>query len=147
MGIDEGKLILLDTNCFIYYMEDHDEFADALEEVFSNIQTGRNNACISVLTLLEILVKPKRENNIFLENRYKLMLSNYPNLSMVDVGYRISDTASRLRAKHNIKTPDAIILATCIITKSDYFISNDVRLKSICDKEKINMINIKEIRS
>ena len=57
------------------------------------------------------------------------------------------DIASRLRAKQNIKTPDAIILATCVIAKADYFISNDVRLKSICDREEINMIGIKEIRS
>ena len=146
MGIDAGKIVLLDTNCIIYYMEDHDEYADALEEVFTNIQTGRNQALISVLTLLEILVKPKKEDNIFPENRYKLMLANYPNLSMVDVGYRISDIASRLRAKHKVKTPDAIILATCIMKKVDYFITNDVRLKTICDKEGINLISIKEIR-
>lgn len=52
MGVDEGKVVLLDTNCFIYYMEDHDEYADALEEVFTNIQTGRNNAVISGLRSL-----------------------------------------------------------------------------------------------
>ena len=84
MGINEGKIILHDTNCFIYYVEDHYEYADALEEVFTNIQTGRNKAVMSVLTLLEILVKHKKEENTFLENRYKLMLANYPDLSMID---------------------------------------------------------------
>ena len=72
------------------------------------------------------------------------MLSNYPNLSIVDVSFGISDIAAKLRAEYSIKTPDAIILATGIGMKVDYFITNDIRLKNICDKEGIQIVNLNE---
>lgn len=146
MGIDVGKSILLDTNCFIYYFEDNLSYSSILEEVFIGIQNGKNEAFMSIMSFMEILVKPKKENNVFIEKRYKLMLTNYPNLSIVNIEYKIADIASRLRANYSIKTPDAIILATGIAMNVDYFITNDVRLKNICDKESIQMVAIGEIK-
>lgn len=98
MGIDTGKTILLDTNCFIYYFEDNSDYSGKLEKIFIDIQSGRNFAFVSVLSLMEILVKPKKDNNVFIENRYKLILTNFPNLSIVDIDYKVADIASRLRA-------------------------------------------------
>lgn len=146
MGIDVGKSILLDTNCFIYYFEDNLSYSSILEEVFIGIQNGKNEAFMSIMSFMEILVKPKQENNVFIEKRYKLMLTNYPNLSIVNIEYKIADIASRLRANYSIKTPDAIILATGIAMNVDYFITNDVRLKNICSKEGIQMVAIGEIK-
>jgi len=40
--IGDGKTILLDTNCFIYYFEDNPNYSDKLENVFINIQDGNN---------------------------------------------------------------------------------------------------------
>jgi predicted nucleic acid-binding protein len=142
MAIEFNKGILLDTNCFIYYFEDNENYADKLEIIFDNIQKGKNKAYMSVLSILEILVKPKKENNIFLENRYKLMLSNYPNLSILDVTVNIADIAARLRAKYSIKTPDAIILATALRINADYIITCDIKLKGICEQEGIGIIDL-----
>ncbi len=72
-------------------------------------------------------------------------MSNYPNLSIVDVDYKIADIASRLRANYNIKTPDAIILATGISMNVDYFITNDIKLKSVCSQENIETIAIENV--
>jgi len=85
MGIEAKSLVLLDTNCFIYYFENNEKYADKLEEIFTRIQEGDIKAGMSVLSFIEILVKPKKEKNIFIENRYKLTLTNYPNLRIVDV--------------------------------------------------------------
>ena len=67
------------------------------------------------------------------------------NLSIVDVDYKIADIASRIRANYNIKTPDAIILATGISMNVDYFITNDIKLKNVCSKENIEAIIIEDI--
>lgn len=80
--------------------------------------------------------------NIFIENRYKLILTNYPNLSMVDMDYNIADVSSRLRANYSIKTPDAIILASAIAINVDYVITNDKKLNDIGKKEGIEPINL-----
>jgi len=145
VGIVDNSIVTLDTNCFIYYFEDNENYADKLELIFTKIQNGILKANMSALSLLEILVKPKKEGNIFLENRYKLTLRNYPNLKIVDVSFDIIDTAARLRATYNIRTPDAIILASSLYMKSNYFITNDLRLRSIGEAESINVILLDEI--
>lgn len=144
--IDAGKTLLLDTNCFIYYFEDNPYYSNKLEKIFTDIQDGNNQAIMSILSFMEVLVKPKIDNNIFIENRYKLMLTNYPNLSIIDVGYNVADVASRLRASYKIKTPDAIIIATGIAMNVDYFITNDMRLREVCSKEGIEVIIIEDIK-
>ncbi|HFL3828476.1 TPA: type II toxin-antitoxin system VapC family toxin [Clostridioides difficile] len=67
------------------------------------------------------------------------------NLSIIDVDYKIADIASRIRANYNIKTPDAIILATGISMNIDYFITNDTKLKNVCSQENIEAIIIEDI--
>jgi len=67
------------------------------------------------------------------------------NLSIIDVDYKIADIASRLRANYNIKTPDAITLATGISMNVDCFITNDTKLKSVCSQENIETIAIENI--
>lgn len=106
MAIEDNSLVFLDTNCFIYYFEDNEMYANKLENIFNNIQDGKYSAIMSVISLMEVLVLPKKQGNIFLENRYKLMLMNYPNLRIVDVDFNIADVAARLRAEYSIKTPD-----------------------------------------
>jgi predicted nucleic acid-binding protein len=142
MGIEDGATILLDTNCFIYYFEDNDIYADGLEELFTRIQNGKLKAYMSVISLLKLLVKPKKEGNVFLENRYKLALMNYPNLKIIDVSIGISDVAAGLRAEHSIKTPDAIILATALHVKADGFITNDTRLKGTCESKGMTLFGL-----
>lgn len=140
-----GKTILLDTNCFIYYFEDNPKYSNKLEKIFTDIESGNNEAFMSIISFMEILVKPKKDNNVFIENRYKLMLTNYPNLSIIDMEYNIADIASRLRANYKIKTPDAIIIATGIYMNVDYIITNDIRLKNICNNEGLDIMIIEDI--
>ena len=68
------------------------------------------------------------------------------NLSIIDVDYKIADIASRLRANYNIKTPDAIILATGISMNVNYFITNDIKLKNVSNKENIEAIIIEDMK-
>ncbi len=146
MGIiDDKSAILLDTNSIIYYFENNQYYADKLESIFEGMQNNNYKGFLSIISLLEILVKPKKENNAFLENRYKLLLTNYPNLVFINVDYRITEIAARLRAAYDIKTPDAIIIATGIFIKTNYFITNDKKLKNICLQENIRLISFEEL--
>ena len=83
-----------------------------------------------------------KDGNIFLENRYKLTLMNYPNSKIIDVSVGISDVAAGLRAEHSIKTPDAIILATALHVKADGFVTNDTRLKDICESKGMALLDL-----
>ncbi len=48
----------------------------------------------SVITLLEVLVRPKMDHNISAIEDYKSILSNFPNLEIVPVDNKIADIAS-----------------------------------------------------
>jgi len=96
------------------------------------------------MTLLEIMVKPKKEKNLAAAEEYQIIISNFPNLEIVDVNHEISDIASTLRATYNIKTPDAIQIATCINKGGTAFFTNDVALKKVKDIEIITLKDILE---
>ena len=129
----KGKIIGLDTMVFIYHFEENQLYSPLTFSIFENLEKGDFKGITSILTLLEILVKPKKENNLLLTERYKLLLETFPNLQMKTINENIADIASSLRANYNINTPDAIQIATSLEAKADTFITNDASLKKISE--------------
>ncbi len=128
MGMKTSQKVFLDTNCFIYLFEDHPVYADTLDVLFSRIQKREMTGLFSVITYHELLVKPKRDKNRFLENRYRLLVTNFPNLQMIPVSADIACLAASIRAETGIKTPDALILASALHDQASLFVSNDQKL-------------------
>lgn len=129
----KGKVIGLDTMVFIYHFEENQAYSPLTFSIFESLEKGNFNGITSILTLLEILVKPKKENNLLLTERYKLLFETFPNLQVKEINENIADIASSLRANYNINTPDAIQIATSLEVKADIFITNDVTLKKISE--------------
>jgi predicted nucleic acid-binding protein len=88
-------------------------------------------AVASSVSLTEILVKPIREGNLTLEKQYKLLFSHFPNLNILPIDNMVAERAAYLRGKYNIKTPDALIVATALVANADLFITNDQRLEIV----------------
>ena len=129
----KGKIIGLDTMVFIYHFEENQIYSPLTFSIFESLEKGNFNAITSILTLLEILVKPKRENNSILTERYKILLETFPNLRVKTLDENIADVASSLRANYNINTPDAIQMATSLEAQADIFITNDTSLKKVTE--------------
>ena len=129
----KGKIIGLDTMVFIYHFEENRVYSPLTFSIFESLEKGNFNGITSILTLLEILVKPKRENNLILTERYKILFETFPNLQVKTLDENIADIASSLRANYNINTPDAIQIATSLEAKADIFITNDKTLKKITE--------------
>ena len=129
----KGKIIGLDTMVFIYHFEENQIYSPLTFSIFESLEKGNFNAITSILTLLEILVKPKRENNLILTERYKILLETFPNLQVKTLDENIADVASSLRANYNINTPDAIQMATSLEAQADIFITNDTSLKKVTE--------------
>jgi len=129
----KGKVVGLDTMVFIYHFEENQEYSPLTFSIFENLEKGNFKGITSILTLLEILVKPKKENNLLLTERYKLLFETFPNLQVKTLNENIADIASSLRANYNINTPDAIQIATSLEVKADIFITNDATLKKISE--------------
>jgi len=118
----------VDTMVFVYHFEDHGEFGPAAGRLLKAAEEGRCRLVCSILTLLEILVVPKRNGQEELCRRYREIFQSFPNLAVVDLGPEIAEVASDLRAKHSLRTPDAIHVATAIRAGAAAFVSGDGRL-------------------
>lgn len=129
----KGKIIGLDTMIFIYHFEENQIYSPLTFSIFESLEKGNFSAITSILTLLEILVKPKREGNLILTERYKILLETFPNLQVKTLDENIADIASSLRANYNINTPDAIQVATSLEAQADIFITNDTSLKKVTE--------------
>jgi predicted nucleic acid-binding protein len=126
-----SKKIALDTNLFIYVFEQHPEFGEKSKAILEQIEDGFVAAVASSVSLTEILVKPIREGNLTLEKQYKLLFSHFPNLTILPIDNMVAERAAYLRGKYNIKTSDALIVATALVANADLFITNDQRLEIV----------------
>lgn len=131
--------IAFDTNALIYLLEKHQIYGSEVKEVFELIEKGICYGITSTLLITEVLTKPLKEKADDLYNKYLAFFLAFPNLTIMDVTRRISVDAAKLRARYNLKTPDAIFIATAFEEGAEAFITNDIRLNNV---NNLNMIII-----
>ena len=129
--IPKGSLIGIDTMVFIYHLEDHPDFSGITEKLFDSIEKGKYGAVTSYVTLLEILVKPKREGEMGVASEYREILLTFPNLKFLPLDLAITDLASTLRASYSIKTPNAIQIAAAVTAGAEFYVTNDEKMKRV----------------
>ncbi|NER39229.1 MAG: type II toxin-antitoxin system VapC family toxin [Oscillatoria sp. SIO1A7] len=127
----EGQIVGLDTAPLIYFIEGHHIYVDTMRLFFRAMNRGDFTVVTSILTLVETLVYPLRQDNITLTQQYRDILFNGEGLTTVEVFEDIAETAARLRADYNLRTPDAIQMATAIRRGASFFLTNDTRLPSL----------------
>lgn len=127
---------------FIYHFENHEQLGPLAEPILRGAENGACHLVTSMLTLLEMLVVPKRLGLTALCNKYRELLDSFPNLALHPIDREVLELASDLRAVYNIRTPDAIQLATAINARADLFISQDGRLKKV---EAIRVVSLEKV--
>jgi predicted nucleic acid-binding protein len=132
----------VDSMLFVYHFEGNEEFGPAAGRLLRDAEEGRCGLVASVLALLEVLVVPKRHGRGELCQRYRDLFESFPNLSVVPIGPEVAEIASDLRAAHNLRTPDALHMATAIHAGVDAFISGDRRLPRV---QEMRVVGIEEI--
>jgi predicted nucleic acid-binding protein len=71
---------------------------------------------VSRLSMLECLVKPLRDQNTGEIDRYRSFFAS-AGLQMVEVSSQVIETATLLRVRHGLRTPDAIQAASALSVK------------------------------
>lgn len=128
-----GQKIALDTMIFIYAFEEHPAYVPVLRAFFSALEKGDIDAVTSTVTITECLAQPYRKKNFALAAQYMVLFRNFPHLSVIPGTDDIAERAAFLRARYNIKTPDALQLATALLTGCKFFLTNDETLSSVED--------------
>jgi len=104
-------------------------------EVFGWLERSQNTAVTSTLTLTELLVHPYRTSNEAMVNQYYGLLSLFPNLEWIVTDLAIADTAARIRARHRLRTPDALQVATAIRSGASGLLTNDSGIACVEETE------------
>jgi len=134
--ISKYSIVALDTVIFIYHFEKSKTYFKLTKEIFSRLDGNQEfSAITSILTLLEVSVKPIEDSRDDLLKEYsdKLLYDNKLTTLMIERDVAIK--AAELRAKYRLRTPDAIQIATSIIGKAGAFITNDMDLKKVKEIE------------
>jgi predicted nucleic acid-binding protein len=117
--------VLIDTSVWIYHFEEHSAFGKAAGRVIEELEAGKFRGIASELTLLEIIVKPLQLGRQDAADDYETLLSYFPNLDLIPISRAILLDAAGLRARHRLRTPDAIQLATAFSAGATLAITND----------------------
>jgi predicted nucleic acid-binding protein len=126
-----GSVVGLDTAPLIYFIEKHPTYLPLLLPFFEALDRGDIQVVTSTLTLTEVLVHPYRDGNQTLAEQYFHALLNARNLRTVPLSAAIAAEAARIRAVYQLKTPDAIQLATAKEGGATAFLTNDAGLAGI----------------
>lgn len=118
--------IFLDTNIVIYHVEDIAPWSDMVDAAIAGHPGGA--FAVTDLVRLECRVGPLRRGQYDLLGRFDAFFASVAVLPMTPA---VFDRAAELRAKHRLKTPDALHLATAIEHGCAELWTNDARLSGI----------------
>jgi len=131
----QGQVVGLDTAPLIYFIEQNETYLELVRAFFRTMSQGEFQVVTSTLTLTEVLVHPLRSGNVELVEQYRDIVLDQENLITVPVSVEIAEVAAQLRATQNLRTPDAIQIATAMQGGATFFLTNDARLAAIPNLE------------
>lgn len=140
-AIRKSGSVYADTNIFIYHLEAAPHYSALTEIFFDAVEDGKIRAFTSALTILELNVKPYKTHQSARALTHIALLKNLPHFLIRDMTIEIADRAAQIRAKHSLKTPDAIHLATALASSCTLLLGNDTDLNKT---EMIEYIHLDE---
>ncbi len=125
--------LYLEAAPFIYFVEANSSYVARMDFVFGRLDAGHMYGFTSSITLTEVLTLPIRVGRIDLQDAYRAILRKNTSVSLVSVNDSIAEQAAVLRAKYNLRTPDALHIATALVSRCDGFLTNDKGFRRVAE--------------
>ncbi|MHB8399106.1 MAG: type II toxin-antitoxin system VapC family toxin [Acidimicrobiales bacterium] len=123
--IAEGDRVLLDTTVLAAFLDSTDATHPVARFVMRElVETGRNPAVVSMVTVMEILVRPMRAVPPG-HHTVLAFLRTHPNLTCAPVDLQVAQDAAHLRADRKFAPPDALVVGTGLATQARHLVTND----------------------
>lgn len=124
-------LVGLDTSIWIYHLEANKRYDPLTTRILEAVQSGRPRAVLSVLTIMEVNVRPYRLSKPGVAAHYEAMLSHFPNAYVVDVTSDVARRAAQLRATYDLRPADSLHVASSLVSGATAWITNDHDLRRL----------------
>ncbi len=108
------------------------------------VERGRNEAVVSMVSVMEILVRPLR--TVPSESQSVLdFLRYFPHLHLMPVGLQVAQEAAALRAAYRFAPPDALTIGTGLAAQVGHILTNDARWKRLKPVDRrVKVVSMKE---
>jgi predicted nucleic acid-binding protein len=124
-ALPAGERLLLDTTALAAYLDTTESTHELARHLVDGlVATGRNPAVVSMVTVMEILVRPLRATPRG-HHTVLAFIRSQPNLTAVPVDLQIAQDAASLRAAQRFSPPDALIVGTGLATQVGWLVTND----------------------
>lgn len=120
-----GDRIFLDTAPLIYFFEDHPEFGGRMASLLTAATANGVRLVTSLVSDIELQTGPAASGKAELMRRYRQSLLHSGQFLIWPLDEATADTTVALRAQYQMKTPDAIQLASSQQAHCRYMITND----------------------
>jgi predicted nucleic acid-binding protein len=137
-------LVGIDTSIFIYQLEDSSQYASLSNEALDALSSGVFKGVTSILTLMEVAVRPLQLGRNAVADEYELLLSTFPNLLVVDLDRACARRAAELRATYRLRPADSLQVAACLHHGATALLTND---KGLCRVQELDVILIDDFIS
>ncbi len=131
--------LYLDASTIIYCVESASPFREAVLARLSPAEGAMKGILLtSRLSRLECRVKPLRDSNAELLATYDSFFTRQ-SVNVIEIGAAVVERATELRARHGLRTPDAIHVATAIEEHAELFLTGDRELAR-CKEVKVEVV-------
>ena len=124
-AIPAGDRLLLDITALAAYL-DASESTHGLARYLVDelVASGRNPAVVSMITVMELLVRPLRATP---HGHHTILafIRAQPNLTAVPVDLQVAQDAAFLRAAQRFSPPDALIVGSGLASQVAILVTND----------------------
>lgn len=131
---------------FIYHFEQTEAYFRRVQEILSSAQKGESEIITSVVSVVEALSAPKYLNLSETIDEINYFFREAEFLKVIGLDWDIALETARLRREiESLRTPDAIQLATAVISGAEIFVTNDAKLKNMkTESIKIKIVGLEE---
>ena len=120
-----GRKVYFDTNLFIYVLNGTPGLSAAGVQWLDACAQGAIQGVTGDLTLAELLVQPLRLNDAGAVAAVRALLVEAGVITLMSHDRAAFERAAALRARHGLKMPDALQLATALQAGAACLVSND----------------------
>ena len=126
----QGQRVYIDTNIFIYFLERHELYFDAIVPFFQLFNDGLSLAHTGDAVVAETLYKPYQVGDVMRVSEFKSFFSDNEFITVLPHTTKTFELAGELSPKRGMKLIDALHYATASISGCTFIFTNDAGFSS-----------------